>query len=390
MSQELENRVWNLDRCSGCGMCVALCSKGVLHWDEENHPVREVREKVLGLSHLTLDTCSFCQRFCEESCPRLKEDWVPLPVRSLSSATASLVTGAGQPNDVIRNLLVAAFSAGLLDGVVTTDMDPWTLHTKAAVATSVGEIVDAQGQQFLWAPVLDALNEAVFRRELRNLAVVGAPCVAQAVRCLKASTNARLRPYQDAVRITIASFCTGMYSNDPFNEFLAEELDLGAHSVRRVTADPRNGKLEAVGWDGSVRQIPLERVEKYTRRGCAVCDDYLGESADVAVGCAGAADGHCTLVTRTPAGDICVQNAIDLGLIETGDDVDETALIAAGESKDRRERAQSFDKIMVLALDALGDPKSRTEIRQEYVRLFEIERPVASEKEHIHVGCTGC
>jgi len=389
MSERLESKVWALEKCSGCGMCVALCSKGMLYWDEADHPRRELREKVLGLSHLTLDSCSFCQKFCEEGCPRLEEEWTAfLPRRMVSARTMDIKSD--EPNDVIKNLLVAAFSAGLIDGVLMMDINPWTLEPEARVATSVREIVDSLGVQYLWTPVLSTLNQAIFERGLRSLAIVGTPCVAEAVRALHSSDNERLRPYQNAIRLTIAPFCTGTYSPTLVNEFLTGEMGLAPYSVKRLVAHPRAGKLVALLWDGSSQEIPVEKVEKYTRRGCAVCDDYLGESADIAVGTVGARDGYCTLITRTLAGDICLQNAVNFGLLETVDEVDEAALTKAKEEKERRERAQAFEKLMVLALDALGDPRKRAEIRQEYVRLYEVERPAEREKEQCHVTCAGC
>jgi len=42
------------------------------------------------------------------------------------------------------------------------DMDPWDLKPVARVASTVEDIVDNVGPQYLWAPVFDALNEAVF------------------------------------------------------------------------------------------------------------------------------------------------------------------------------------------------------------------------------------
>jgi len=389
MSERLESKVWALEKCSGCGMCVALCSKEMLYWDEADHPRRELREKVLGLSHLTLDSCTFCQKFCEEGCPRLQEEWTALlPRRMVSARTMDIKSG--EPNDVIKNLLVAAFSAGLIDGVLMMDMNPWTLEPEARVATSVREIVDSLGVQYLWTPVLSTLNQAIFERGLCNLAVVGTPCVAEAVRALRSSGNERLRPYQDAIRLTIALFCTGVYLPNLVSDFLTGEMGLAPYSVKRLVAHPRASKLVALLWDGSSQEIPVEKVEKYTRRGCAVCDDYLGESADMAVGTVGAKDGYCTLITRSQAGDICLQNAVNFRLVETVDEVDEVALARAKEEKERRERAQAFDKMMVLALDALGDPRKRAEIRQEYVRLYEIERPAEREKEQCHVTCAGC
>jgi ferredoxin len=75
MERRLDAEVWSLERCAGCGNCVALCSKGVLHWGADEQPYREERQKSLGLSHIALDTCSCCQKFCEEGCPRLQDEW---------------------------------------------------------------------------------------------------------------------------------------------------------------------------------------------------------------------------------------------------------------------------------------------------------------------------
>jgi coenzyme F420 hydrogenase subunit beta len=122
MSMRLQREVWTLDRCSGCGACVAVCSKGMLYWDGEQHPLLEEREKALGLSRLKLRTCEVCEKFCELSCPRLVERTPMLSHRLLSARSAGVV-GSASPNDVIQSLLVAARSADLIDGVVMLDLN---------------------------------------------------------------------------------------------------------------------------------------------------------------------------------------------------------------------------------------------------------------------------
>ncbi|TLN09763.1 4Fe-4S dicluster domain-containing protein, partial [bacterium] len=87
MVKRLESEVWELDNCSGCGMCVAACSKQVLVWQEESHPVKQVRTKTLGLSKTTLDSCTFCRKFCEEVCPRL-EHWMPIEAQTIQAVHA--------------------------------------------------------------------------------------------------------------------------------------------------------------------------------------------------------------------------------------------------------------------------------------------------------------
>jgi coenzyme F420 hydrogenase subunit beta len=390
MERRLDTEVWALDRCAGCGNCVALCSKGVLYWDTGEHPSREERTKALGLSRTTLDSCSFCQRFCEEGCPRLQEEWRSLPARWTVSARTTGIVESGEPGDVIKSLLVAALSTGMIEGAVLADLDPWTLEPAARVATTVSDVVDSVGTPYLWAPVLSALNQAVYEEGLRSVAVVGTPCVSQALRKLGGSANERLAPYQQAVRLSIAAFCTGVYRPELIRESMSGGMGINPRSIKRLAASPRDNRLTATLWDGSTRAIPLGQVEKYTRRGCARCDDYLGESADIAIGSVGAPTGHSTLIARSAMGELLIRAAVDLGLLEVHEQVDVRALDRAREEKERRQRAQEFDRLMVVMLDALAEPRRASEAKQAFVRLYEGERPAAARRKREEAGCATC
>jgi len=296
---------------------------------------------------------------------------------------------SGAPNDVIRAILTAGRSAGLLDGVVMLDVNPWSLQPVARVATTVEEIVSSMGPQYLWAPVFEALNEAIFTQGFENLAVVATPCAAQAIRKLKSSTNPRLQPYQEAIRLSVAIFCTGIYKPEVVEEVLVKRMDVAPEQVKRLEISPDREWMRAVLWDGSVRTIPRQQAESFTRRGCGSCDDYLGESADIAVGTLGAPEGASTLIIRSRVGDIFVRNAIQMNLLETTHRVDEAALAAAAAEKDRRERAQAFKDLQILMLDALADPLKRSEAIQQFTRLYRTPlRP--GVKEAARSGCTGC
>jgi coenzyme F420 hydrogenase subunit beta len=389
MSTRLQQEVWALQRCSGCGVCVAACSKGVLYWDGEQHPLLEEREKALGLSHLRLRACEVCEKFCELSCPRLVVA-TPVEPRTMVSARSAGIVNSNTPNDVIQALLVAARSADLIDGVVMLDMDPWTLEPVARVVTTVDEIVGSVGMQYLWAPVLSALNEAIFDLGLTRLAVVGAPCVAEGARRLMNAENERLWPYQRAIRLTIASFCTGIYMPDMVAELLERGMGIPRQQIRGLTTSASDGALTVSLWDGRERSIPLTDVKPFTRHGCGSCDDYLGESADLAVGSIGAQPGYATLITRTPAGEVFVQNARGFGLLETTDQVDIAALSAAREEKDRRARAQAFDEFRILMLDALSNPGKRAQVRKQFISLYGTPQVGASKREERNVSCSGC
>jgi coenzyme F420-reducing hydrogenase beta subunit len=143
-------------------------------------------------------------------------------------------------------------------------------------------------------------------------------------------------------------------------------------------------------WDGTERTIPLTDVEPFTRHGCCSCSDYLGETADIAVGALGALPGYATLIIRTPAGEAIAQNACSFGLLETIAQVDEVALNAAKGEKDRRTRAQAFDEFCILMMDALSDPKQRVQVREQFVKLYGAPKTQGSKKEERHAACGGC
>lgn len=388
MVKRLEADVWDLDNCSGCGMCVAACSKQVLAWNGESHPVVQSRTKTLGLSKTTLDSCSFCRKFCEEVCPRL-DHWMPIEAETIQAARARGPVFSGAPNDVIRAVVSAGRSAGLLDGMIMLDLERWSLKPVARIGTTVEQIVDTVGPQYLWAPLFDVLNEAVFEQKMQNIAVIGTPCTAQAVRKLRASTNPLLKPYQDAIRLSVAVFCTGVYKPEMVEEVLVKRMNVTRDQVRRLEISPDRQWLQVTLWDGSVRTIQRQQAESFTRPGCGKCDDFLGESADLAVGSLGAPAEASTLIARSQAGAIFTRNAIQMGLLETTPEVDRQALEAAASEKDRRERAQAFKDLEILMLDGLVDPKKRADAIQQFIRLYRTPvRPGAVE--NTPRGCTGC
>jgi coenzyme F420-reducing hydrogenase beta subunit len=388
MSKRLEAEIWSIDNCAGCGLCVAACSKQVLHWEKGNHPSLDRRIKTVGYTKGPLDSCTFCQKFCEEVCPRL-ERWAPLEARLTFSAKARGPIKSGSPNDVIRSILVAGRSAGLLDGIIMLDMDPWELTPVGRVITTVEEIAEAVGPQYLWAPVFDVLNEAVFQRGMQNIAVVSTPCSAQAIRKLRESENPRLKPYQDAIRLSVSVFCTGIYKPEVIDDILIKRMDVQRDQVKRLEISPDREWMRAILWDGSVRTIPRQQAESFTRAGCSTCDDYLGESADLALGSLGAPEGSATLIVRSRIGDVFVRNAVLMNLLEVDYKVDLNVLENAAAEKDRRERALAFKGLQILMLDALADPMKRGEAVQQFTRLY--RTPVRSgSNDTPRSGCTGC
>ncbi len=78
------------------------------------------------------------------------------------------------------------------------------------------------------------------------------------------------------------------------------------------------------------------------------------------------------------------------GLLHTDTPVDVGALEAAKAQKDRRQRAQAFDQMCILMLDALADPKKQADVRKQFVDLYGTKQAKVSKKEECHVNCSGC
>ncbi|MFQ5711192.1 MAG: Coenzyme F420 hydrogenase/dehydrogenase, beta subunit C-terminal domain [Candidatus Geothermarchaeales archaeon] len=388
-SEKLEAEVWGLERCAGCGMCVTACSKGVLSFSEtREHPIREVREKILGLSHTELDTCFFCEGTCVESCPRLAE-WEVGEIVYVASARTTRSTKSGASNDVITDLLCSLMQNGFIDGAVVTDVDRWSLKPVSRVATSIKELVECMGNLYIWTPTLQSLHEAVHTLGLEKIAVVGTPCVAQAIRRVQGSTVEGLEAYRRALQLVVGVFCSAMFPYNVIPEVIVKDTGIPLHNIRRVDRSTKNNNFMVTLRDGSTRVIALEDVQGYVRKGCARCDDFLAEMSDISIGAVGAKNGYSTVIARNAKGMGCLLNAKDWGFLDIDEEVDMEALRAAREEKERRKRVQMFDSLSIVVLDALKDHSRIEEAKRRFGALYELktrEMPKQSSKG----GCEGC
>ncbi len=77
-------------------------------------------------------------------------------------------------------------------------------------------------------------------------------------------------------------------------------------------------------------------------------------------------------------------------LIETVDDVNAGALDRASAEKDKRDRAQAFDELQVMALDALRDPRKLAEIKMQFDLLYGRPRAFSKKEDYRYAGCGDC
>ena len=91
------------------------------------------------------------------------------------------------------------------------------------------------------------------------------------------------------------------------------------------------------------------------------------------------------MIVRSPKGEACMLAAVDWNLLEVDEKVDEKALQAAKEEKERRKRAQQFDSLTLMMLDALSDPERIKNAKEQFGALYKLK-----VKEQIPEEASGC
>ena len=374
MSQQLQRYVWELEKCTGCGACVACCSKGVLHFTEgHEHPVHREVERNVGLTTRKIDTCEGCEAYCEKVCPRFTrvEGGEMISVVSARTSLTSERSRFGDLlSDVINQMLVSAFQGEFIDGAIIHDVDRWPWATFSRIATNRQEVYACAGHQLIWSPTLVSLNEAIHDRGLRRVAIVGSPCVMSAARLIQASQDKALEVYRDSIRFLIGRFCEGMVNQCIVQKMMEEEMGIPPRSMARMDRSTDDRALTITKYDGNVREISLANVQKFLRKGCARCTDYLAENSDLSIGYAGSRQGYCTVVTWKPEGESLLRMSEVTGHIEITHNVDIKQLMEVKRSKEKRLRSQEFDDILLTMLQALHEETDSKEALRRYRNLI--------------------
>jgi coenzyme F420 hydrogenase subunit beta len=330
--RDLKKEVWDAGLCSGCGACVAVCPGEGLFFAAgkgERSPV-------------STGTCKEDQfevpcGVCYEVCPRASGERREM----LGSYSQALSARAGfdvprrQSGGAVTAILASALDEGLLDGVVTVTEDRFTLQPRSAIITTSQALIHEAGSRYSWwVPLLASLKEAVVRRKLRRIAVVGVPCAVQAVRRMMTSGHQLAKPYGRSVRLLVGLFCTETFDY----KALVEGVLRGRHGVEPWQVKRLNvaGKLEVSVEGRDSLAIPLKELDATVRPGCHSCTDFSAVDADISAGAVGAPKGYTTLLIRTPAGKSFVDRAAASGKLVTGPEVDLTAVERLAKEKAKR------------------------------------------------------
>jgi len=330
--RDLKREVWDAGLCSGCGACVAVCPAEGLYFEAGKG----------GGSPVSTGTCKEdldgvpCG-VCLEVCPRASGERRAMlgEFTGALAARAALEIPRRQSGGAVTAILGNALDEGLVDGVITVTEDRFTLEPRSAVITSSDALIHEAGSRYSWwVPLLASLKEAVVRRKLRRIAVVGVPCAVQAVRRMMVSEHQLARPYGKSVRLLVGLFCTESFDYRILvGGILGERYRILPGQVKRLNVA---GKLEVTAEGRDMLAIPLKELDAAVRPGCRACTDFSAVDADISAGAVGAPKGCTTLLLRTPIGKAFVDRALASGKLLATHTVDVAAIERLAREKNRR------------------------------------------------------
>jgi coenzyme F420 hydrogenase subunit beta len=312
---DLKSEVWDPERCSGCGACIAVCPADALFFEEgemvtspkSNGYCKQVTDGVL---------CGACY----EVCPR--EGDQPSDTLgeylNLIAAKAAFDVPRRQTGGAVTAILTNALDEGLIDAVVTVTEDRWTQKPRSVVITKSEVLIHEAGSRYSWwVPLLSSLKNAVIDKKYRRIAIVGVPCVVQAIARMRASNNDLIKPYATSIRLIIGLFCTETfdYASLVLGK-LKSEKKIDPTQIKKMDV---RGKLEILMQNGEKASLSLKELESCVRKGCHICTDLTSLLSDISAGSVGSPAGSTTLIIRTSTGSSFVDNAVQNNkLIITG------------------------------------------------------------------------
>lgn len=329
---DLKSEVWDTGRCSGCGACVAVCPADALSFAGGE---MITNPKSTGYCKQATDNvrCGACY----DACPRIGSQPADTLGNYLELVTAKAVfeIPRKQSGGAVTAILANALDEGLIDAVVTVTEDRWSKKPSSVVISRSDVLIQQAGSRYSWwVPLLAALRNAVVERKFRRIAIVGVPCVVQALARIRTSENDLLKPYAKSIRVIIGLFCTESFDYQALVEGkLRNHYHIQPHEIRKLDV---KGKLEIHKEDGSTTVVPLAELETCIRKGCHCCTDLTAVYSDISVGAIGSPAGMSTLVIRTPTGKGFVENAVRNDKLTRGTGADPAAIEKLAKAKIRK------------------------------------------------------
>jgi len=206
-------------------------------------------------------------------------------------AMDSAVRDRGPSGGATTAIVMYALEQGIIDGAIVAANDPrppWRMSP--TIATTAEELISAMSSKHILVATNALLREAIVKRRLKSIAVVGCPCHIEGIR--KLQMEGKPKRIAEAVKLTISLYCGRNYWWEGTRHLLAEEC--GVTDLREIKGLTYRGGERPKRFvvqlaDGRQKEVPLlTSVLSYIlpnqSERCSLCYDFSGEVADISVG----------------------------------------------------------------------------------------------------------
>ncbi len=323
----LEEAVWDPQRCSGCGACVGTCPPKILDFKDREEPE-------------AIETCQFTGN-CYNVCPRTMTEEIATKISKRFGDNGGSIGGymsryfaRSSDNDLINNsqnygvatsILNQLLEESIVDSCIVIVADE-KYNASTGIARNLDALKQSSKSKYLWYPVLKDLQKFLLDDSIKSLAIVGVPCVVQAVRRIQEADLVDIGEAKEKIKFVLGLFCFEIFKKELLTEYLAKEKGISPRKIRKMNV---GGKFLEITLDnGETQKIDIKETKPYVRKGCSHCRDFTAEWADISVGNVGSPKDYGVVVTRTELGERVFQTMMEKKTITTAEFSPETFAIA--------------------------------------------------------------
>jgi coenzyme F420 hydrogenase subunit beta len=227
-----------------------------------------------------------------------------------ASTTKDDIKKVRQDGGIVTSLLEYLLKNKLVDAIVAVQHSEEFWKPEPVIVDDIKDLYKTGGTKYANASTLAIIDQA---RSYENIAVVGTPCMINAIE--KGNLFPSGVQFFKNIKYKIGLFCMESFPYDGVLKLIEEQFDKDYKKITKM--DISGGKFIIYLDSGEDVRVPLKEVKSYARHNCHFCEDLTADCADISVGSIGSPGGWSSVITRSKLGDKTFKDAIKKGLIES-------------------------------------------------------------------------
>jgi coenzyme F420 hydrogenase subunit beta len=307
--------VFDSEVCCQCGWCSSICPVNAI----------TVTADTLDIDDTICMKCGLCFSVCPRS---FSIEQALLSINKLdksltfsdkingyinaysASTTKDAIKKVRQDGGIVTSLLEFLLKNKLVDAIVAVQHSKDFWKPEPVIVDDLKDLYKTGGTKYANASTLAIIDEA---RKYENIAVVGTPCMINAIE--KGNLFPSGVQFFKNIKYKIGLFCMEAFPYDGVLKLIEEQFDKDYKKITKM--DISGGKFIIYLDSGEDVRVPLKDVKSYARGNCHFCEDLTADCADISVGSIGSPGGWSSVITRSKLGDKLFKDANKKGLIES-------------------------------------------------------------------------